>query len=346
MAKVTPKENFLMLVDGGTPAYIPYYTMMGEPYLGEAATKMMMPRLFENTMHLHGGYDMWGVRHVAAEGTNGATMPDTSIVMIEDIEDWESILKFPKRPEHYDLEKMYREDLKLGGIDRTQSAVLVGPGLMPFQQLVALCGFVGGLIALTENPEAVKDMLNAMVDFLEPYYTAYIDVYKPDIWSIADDTCAKTAPFFSVEVYRDVFKPIYKRLCKPAVERGIPVIFHNCGFCEPFIADMVDVGVKILEPMQDSNDLIKVKNQFKGKLSLIGGCDWATLMPPHYPEYDEQELRAHVRRIIDKNAPGGAYGFYAWPISYVGDPVIGEVNRIIRDEAHWYGRKYTGYTES
>jgi hypothetical protein len=98
MAKVTPKENFLMLVDGGTPAYIPYYTMMGEPYLGEAATKMMMPRLFENTMHLHGGYDMWGVRHVAAEGTNGATMPDTSILMIEDIEDWESILKFPKRP--------------------------------------------------------------------------------------------------------------------------------------------------------------------------------------------------------------------------------------------------------
>ena len=46
MAKVTPKENFMMLVDGGTPAYIPYFTMMGEPYLGEAATKFVNPNIF------------------------------------------------------------------------------------------------------------------------------------------------------------------------------------------------------------------------------------------------------------------------------------------------------------
>ena len=34
MAKVTPKENFLMLLNGGTPAYIPYYAMMGDGHRG------------------------------------------------------------------------------------------------------------------------------------------------------------------------------------------------------------------------------------------------------------------------------------------------------------------------
>ncbi len=346
MAKVTPKENFMMLIDGGTPAYIPYFTMDGEPYLGEAATKMMGPRLFESTQFQDGGYDMWGVRYAISRETNNATMPDTSRILIPEIDEWETKLKFPKKPENYDLEKMYQENLKMGNIDRTQSAVMMSPGIMPFQELVALMGFEGGLVALLEDPDAVSDMLNAMVDFLEPYYTEYIDVYKPDLWYILDDTAATTAPFFSVDIYRSVFKPIYTRLAKPANERGIPIMFHNCGFVEPFVEDMVDFGVKILEPMQDRNDLLKIKNQYKGRLSLIGGCDWPTIMPPNYPEYDEEWLRAKVREVINKNAPGGAYGFYAWPISYAGDPVIEEVKRIVRDEAHWYCRKYTGYTES
>ncbi len=30
MAKVTPKENWMKLVNGGTPDYIPYYSMIGD----------------------------------------------------------------------------------------------------------------------------------------------------------------------------------------------------------------------------------------------------------------------------------------------------------------------------
>ena len=344
MAKVTPKENFMMLVDGGTPAYIPYFTMMGEPYLGEAATKFVNPDVFGETHFIDGGHDRWGVRYVAAEGTNNATMPDTSFILLENVEDWEKTVKFPEIPEH-DMKALFEKELAQQGIDRTQSAVMCTPGFSPFQTLVGLMGFVEGLVALYENPEAVKDMLNAMVDLLEPLFYETIDAGQPDLWYILDDSCAKTAPFFSVETYRDIFKPIYERLAKPANERGVPIIFHNCGFCEPFIPDMVDFGVKILEPMQDSNDLMKIKNEYKGRLSLVGGCDWATMMPKNYPEFDEEELRQSVRNVINRNAPGGAYGFYAWPISYAGDPVIEEVKRIIRDEAHWYGRKYTGYDE-
>ena len=58
MAKVTPKENFLMLLNGGTPAYIPYYAMMGDEYLGESATKTIMARIFPSTQFQDGGYDM------------------------------------------------------------------------------------------------------------------------------------------------------------------------------------------------------------------------------------------------------------------------------------------------
>ena len=90
--KITPKENYLRLGRGEDCAYIPRFTMMGDEYLGEAATKGVRANLFPSTQFMDGGYDMWGVRHVAAPGTNNATMPDVRVITIEDITEWEKVL--------------------------------------------------------------------------------------------------------------------------------------------------------------------------------------------------------------------------------------------------------------
>ena len=344
MAGITPKENFLKLAHGGHPEYVPVFTMMGTPYLGEVADVMMVPPLYNSTQFVDGGTDMWGVKYIAAEGTARATMPDTGIVLLPEIEDWSKVLKFPKANE-FDWEKTYEKQLNDFHIDRERSAVKVGPGLMPFQELVALMGFEGGLTALYTDPDEVKAMLNAMVDHIEPYFEKMLDVYRPDIWSLGDDTCAKTTPFFSPAIYEDVFLPIYKRLTRPAVERGIPVAFHICGKIDEFTDYMVDFGVQITDPIQEINSVPRLKERYKGKMSFCGGWEWALHMPGDYPNYDEEALRQSVRDIIDKNAPGGAYAFYhSGLVSYFGDPVIEEVKRIVRDEAHWYGRKVYGYT--
>ncbi|MBR3544604.1 MAG: hypothetical protein IKN76_00935, partial [Oscillospiraceae bacterium] len=292
-----------------------------------------------------GGYDMWGVRQVAAPGTNNATMPDVRNILLPEIDEWKEKVKFPEKPAgRPDYEKMYENSINMFHIDRSRSAVTAGPGFSPFQQLVGMMGFEGGLIALAEDPDTVIEMLNAMIDFMEPYYSEYIDVFKPDLWSLADDSCSKQAPFMSVETYRKVFKPMYERLCKPANDRGIPIMFHNCGHVLPILDDMVDFGVTITDPFEPSNDILNTKAKFKGKLSVVCAPWWQEWMPANYPQYDEEELRWHVRDYIDRYAPGGAFAFYAWPLSYFGDPVIEEVKLIIRDEAYWYGREYMGYT--
>lgn len=344
MAKVTPKENFLMLMHGGHPEYVPVYTMIGVPYRGEVADMALNPPLYDNDQFRDGGHDIWGVKYIAAEGTNNATMPDTSVIMLEDIEDWADVIKFPKQHE-FDWEMMYEKQIRESGIDRNRTALKAGPGFSPFQELVAIMGFTGGLMALAADPDEVKAMLNAMIDHLEPNFEKILDYYKPDVWMIADDTCAKERPFFSPAVYEDIFLPMYHRLCDPAVERGIPVCFHNCGHCTPFMEYMYSFGVQMLEPMQAANDLVQCKENFKGRMSFMGAWEWALHMPDDYPNYDEEVLRQSVRDTIDKYAPGGAYAFYhSGLVSYYGDPVIEDVKRIVRDEAHWYGRKVYGYT--
>ena len=236
---------------------------------------------------------------------------------------------------------MYEADLKASKIDRTQSCVMAGPSFSPFQQLVAFMGFTEGLCALATDPESVSDMLNAIVDFLEPVYTATMEYYKPDIWAMGDDTCAKQTPFFSQETYKEVFKPIYLRLAKPALDRGIPISFHNCGKFGIQIPDMLDFGVKYFDPCQETNDLLQFQKDYKGKMVICGGWDWDHHMPKTWPEYDEEEIRQGVRDTIDKYAPGGGYVFCGGLIGT--EDYVMKVNSIVFDEVYWYGKKVCGY---
>lgn len=341
MAKVTPKENFLKLVGGGMPDYVPFYSIMGDPYKGECAVKGAMTAIFEDTS-MQGGKDMWGVPYARPSVGIEAAMPDTRVNVLEEISDWSKVVKFPD-PVEYDPEKLYAETLER--VDRSQTCLSFGPRFGPFQELVALMGFEGGLMALAEDPDEVGAMLNAMVDHIMPHYTKLFEVFKPDFFSMADDTCAKMAPFFSPATYEEVFLPIYMKLSKPAREAGVPVIFHNCGFTTPFLEYMYSFGVRITEPFQESNDIIKCKEQFKNRMTFIGHWGWGQHIPAGYPDFDEEAFRQDIRNTIDECAPGGGYAFAGFPIGVPGDTAVKRAYDIMRDEVHWYGRKVYGYTD-
>jgi hypothetical protein len=341
MAKVTPKENFLKLANGEFPYYVPFYSILGDPYMGECAVKDARISFFEDTSFM-GGTDMWGVPYATPSTGIEAAMPDTRITILEDISDWSKVVKFPE-PLSVDLDRVYAENLK--NIDRSQTCLAIGPRFSPFQELVALMGFEGGLIALAEEPEEVSAMLNAMVDHIMPHYKKAFEVFRPDFWRMVDDTCAKDAPFFSPATYEEVFLPIYMRLSEPAREAGVPVLFHNCGYTTPFLEFMYQFGVRITEPFQESNDIVKCKEQFKGRMSFAGHWGWGQHIPKNYPDFDEEELRQDIRNTIDKCSVGGGYAFAGFPIGVPGDPGVKRAYDIMRDEAHWYGRKVYGYTD-
>ena len=103
----TRKENFLKLRHDGTPEYVPFYSITGAPYKGESACAGAMLPLYNSTQFQPGGKDMWGVPYAAASEGVASTMPDTRIVMLEDISDWSKVVQFPKAND-VDVEKVYQ----------------------------------------------------------------------------------------------------------------------------------------------------------------------------------------------------------------------------------------------
>jgi uroporphyrinogen-III decarboxylase len=225
---------------------------------------------------------------------------------------------------------------ELDKVDRNQAAFTCDLGFQPFQQLVAFMGFTETLCFMYEEPDAVKDLLNFMADWYVPLIEKILDHWKPDIVTMADDTAAQANPFFSVEMYRDIFKPIYRRITKPAIDRGVLVDFHNCGRCEPFVPEMVDLGVNYWNPCQLENDLVAIQKRFGNKIVITGGWDYSIKLSD-----TEETVRGYVRQYLDKYARNGGFIAAAFAGDFMGGPdamaAWGPINNWLADEIYTYG---------
>lgn len=59
----------------------------------------------------------------------------------------------------------------------------------------------------------------------------------------AEDWGTQSGLLVSPAMWREIFKPIYKRLCGRARERGMHVLMHSCGYNREILEDLAEAGV-------------------------------------------------------------------------------------------------------
>lgn len=337
MSKLTPKENYMRMARGEMPESIPVYgyAKMGDK---DPDTVLLAPSCLGTYRGPQGGVDPFGVRYVANEETGFASMPDTSFHILDDITRWRDVIKRPDFSD-VDWETMAKKDIEALGIDREKTAIMGCSLCEFFQPLMGMMGFVEGLCAIAEEPEEVAELFDMMCDVAVELTKNMLYYYKPDIWNFGDDSATKLNPFISPKQFRELLVPRYKRVTDIVRENNIPIDYHNCGRCEDFLDDMVNVcGISVWNPAQTTNDLLAVKKKFGRKLAVVGGYDFE--MPVTYPDVDEEYVRNSVREAIDKYAPGGGYGFCGGVPGRIDDPVVAKINMWIADEVETYGKDY------
>jgi hypothetical protein len=353
MATITPKENYLMIARGEIPEYIPNYTMGG--IIGTVDEET--PLLMAGPMGLNEGggmgfgapmdgppptewVDEWGVPYVSNPETGFAGLPKPGAFILEDVTKWDKAIKAPKLRmplNEFDWEAMAKEGTKHINRDLTGVCSFAGGGV--FQQLMGFMGFSEGLCALIEEPEACEELFSYILDYYEPIVEKTLDYYKPDVLMMGDDSASKYDTFMSMDVYRRLFKPAYQRVARHAKDRGIPIEFHNCGRCEAQIGDLIDIGVKYWDPAQTSNDLLAVKEKYKGQITIVGGFDFVP--PPVEIPVTEEMVKSYVRETFDKFAPGGMYAFCGGVLGRSDNmEEANKINAWITDEVKSYGHSF------
>ncbi|MDR1948866.1 MAG: hypothetical protein LBQ38_05715 [Spirochaetaceae bacterium] len=125
-----------------------------------------------------------------------------------------------------------------------------------------------------------------------------------DIVYLGDDIGMQSRIMMSVELYRTWLKPRLKTVidAAKAVNPEIIIMYHSCGYVLPFIDDLIDAGVDVLNPIQtESMDYREVVSAFGDRLSFHGCIGTQRLMPFGTPG----EVKAAAKECLDSMGPKG-----------------------------------------
>ena len=120
---------------------------------------------------------------------------------------------------------------------------------------------------------------------------------------IYDDLGMQHAPFFSPDIFREIFKPYYKKLADALHAHGMDFFVHSCGNVTAFIPDFIDAGVDAFQFDQpELHDSVYLAEQFADRATFLCPVDIQKIMPTG----DRKIIESGTKRMVDAfTARGG-----------------------------------------
>ena len=156
-----------------------------------------------------------------------------------------------------------------------------------------------------------------------------------------DDFGMQTGPLYSPVTFRELILPRIARRWRAAreyldeVNPPVQLMFHSCGGIRPYIGDLIDIGMQILDPVQPlaaGMDSAELKAEFGDRLTFHGGVDEQHVLPFG----TVQDVIDEVRLRLAAFAPGG--GYILAPSHYVQADTAPENLVAMCRAAHQFGR--------
>jgi uroporphyrinogen decarboxylase len=160
------------------------------------------------------------------------------------------------------------------------------------------------LIAMLEEPEWVRDMINTYLDVtIALYDMVWAEGYHFDSIFWYDDMGYKGRTFFSNELYADLLQPIHKRAIDWAHNHGIKAHLHSCGNIMTRLPQLMEIGLDALNPIEIKSgmDIKAIKRDYGDRLVLHGGTN-AMLM-------DKPEVLPYIEDMLPYVKENGGYIF-------------------------------------
>ena len=122
-----------------------------------------------------------------------------------------------------------------------------------------------------------------------------------------DDVGMQTGLMMRPDRWRELLKPRHAKYFSLMHDLSpAKVLFHSCGSVADLIADFVDLGVDVLNPVQVTAagmEPDRLKRQWGDKLAFWGAIDTQHVLP----HGTVAEVEAEVERCIEALGEGGGY---------------------------------------
>lgn len=226
--------------------------------------------------------DEWGcVFENAGEGTIG-------IVRRPLIAEWQDVEKLKTPDEFLDLNRD-----EINRFCRSiEKFVLAGTWVRPFERLQFLRTTENLLLDLLEQPPQLFELIAKVHDFYLKELEAWART-DVDGLAVMDDWGSQNGLLASPEIFRQIFKPLYKNYVEIARHYHKFIFIHSDGFILEVMPDLIEVGIDAINSQVFCIGLEKLE-KFRGRITFWG-------------EIDRQHILAYGSREDVIKAVEGAY---------------------------------------
>ena len=273
--------------------------------------------------------DLWGTTIVWPQGVPAA-MPHVTEEnkVIKDVTCWRDFTKVPDLIANCTDSAVWEPYLqRIDEVNRDEALVMALAPTGVFERLHFLMGFEDTFINLMTEPEAMRDLCDAIGEYRYNGMKMIADYAKPDIILSHDDWGSKNNLFMQPEIWREYIKPQYEKAYGYLHDKDVIIMHHADSFMEQIVEDMVELHIDIWQGILPQNDIVAIQKKLDGRMALMGGIDAAVA---DRADSTEEEIRGETRRVIDAYCPQGNF----IPCITYGAPgsIYPDCDRFVNDE--------------
>ncbi len=136
--------------------------------------------------------------------------------------------------------------------------------------------FEGLAYACYDYPDMVEDMVETVCVLVEDYLDQVLGRIDFDYASGWEDICFKSGPIVSVDFFKNVVMPRYKRIGKKLHAAGIDLWYTDCdGDVRPILPFFLESGINCLFPFEVNSCThpAELLDEYGRDLRIMGGVD-------------------------------------------------------------------------
>lgn len=173
-----------------------------------------------------------------------------------------------------------------------------------FQRLIFLRGMEALMVDLAEEREEVLALRDRIAEVCLRRIERWGATGAVDGVILRDDWGTQRALMIHPDLWRRLFRPVYRQLVEAIHEIGAHASFHSDGAIDAIIPDLVDLGVDELNPQAQVMDVEALGRRLGGKLCVRADIDRQHALPHGTPD----EVRRLVQRLYAAfGTPRGGY---------------------------------------
>lgn len=306
--EITPRENFKRVAQRSNPLWIPIsicdFQLIGaQDVVTKNVRGMQAHTDFRRPGDKEYQFTDWFNTSWTWVPVAGGAMLTPGTQLLDDITNWEKVVKFPDLSE-WDFEETAERFMKT---KYNPAKVLhhdIGRGCT--ERLISIMGgYAEGLMAMAMEPEATADFLNRFADFEIELFDKLMSLYPIELITYHDDWGTEKDTFFSEKMLEEIVFTPTKRIIDHIKSKGVAFELHSCGNITRFLPYTIELGADFLQLQRRAVDLPSIKEKYGGKSGFSSGLEGFS--PDK--DYSKDELYEIVHQTVELYGKSG--GFYA-----------------------------------